>query len=230
MINLLAAAVAFLLLHLVISGTRVRDCLTGAIGARTYLALFSMASVGLLIWLGIGYAGAKGLDANASYWSVTPVTRYIQLAIQLLAMLFIVPGLTTPNPTSVGQESALDRPTVIGGMLRITRHPFLWGVAIWATGHLLVDGNLASFMLFGSLLALAVIGTTSIDAKRKRALGKRWNSFAAQTSNVPFAAILAGRQTLKIGEIGWWRLLQAAAVWVALIFLHPYAFGAPALD
>lgn len=229
MINLLAAAAAFLFLHLAISGTRIRDGLTGAIGARTYLALFSLASVGLLIWLGIGYAGAKGLAANAGYWAATPVTRAIQLSIQLMAMLFIVPGLATPNPTSVGQEGALGRPTVIGGMLRITRHPFLWGVAIWATGHLLVNGNLASFILFGSLLALAVIGTTSIDAKRRRALGERWNSFASQTSNFPFAAILAGRQTLKVGEIEWWRLLLAIAIWAAVIFLHPYAFGGPAL-
>lgn len=229
MINLLAAAAAFLFLHLVVSGTRLRDGLTGTIGARTYMALFSLASVGLLVWLGISYAGAKSLDANTGYWAATPATRDIQLAIQLLAMLFIVPGLATPNPTSVGQEGVVDRPTVIGGMLRITRHPFLWGVAIWAAGHLLVNGNLASLILFGSVLVLAVLGTASIDAKRKRALAERWNSFAAQTSNLPFAAILAGRQSLHIREIGWWRLLLAVVVWAALIFLHPYAFGAPAL-
>jgi hypothetical protein len=28
----------------------------------------------------------------------------------------------------VAQEGALDRPDVVKGMLRITRHPFLWGV------------------------------------------------------------------------------------------------------
>jgi uncharacterized membrane protein len=35
---------------------------------------------------------------------------------------------------------------------------------------------------------LALLGPLSIDAKRKRKMGERWLAFAAQTSNVPFAA------------------------------------------
>jgi uncharacterized membrane protein len=129
----------------------------------------------------------------------------------------------------VRQEGALDRPDVVKGMLRITRHPFLWGVAIWAAGHLLVNGDRASIVLFGAMLLLALFGTSSIDAKRKRALGATWDGFAAQTSNVPFAAILAGKQKLSLGEIGWWRLALAVAIWAALLFGHPYAFGVSAL-
>jgi uncharacterized membrane protein len=84
-------------------------------------------------------------------------------------------------------------------------------------------------VLFGSLLVLAVFGTTSIDAKRRRALGEQWDAFAAQTSNVPFAAILARRQTLKIGEIGWGRIALAVVLYAATLAGHPYAFGVPAL-
>ena len=79
------------------------------------------------------------------------------------------------------------------------------------------------------MLILAVFGTVSIDAKRRRALGDRWASFASTTSNIPYAAILAGRQQLKLGEIGWWRYALATVVYVALLFGHPYAFGFPAL-
>lgn len=57
------------------------------------------------------------------------------------------------------------------GIVRITRHPFL----------------------FGSLLVLAVGGTASIDAKRRRLFGEQWSQFAAVTSALPFAAIAAGR-------------------------------------
>jgi uncharacterized membrane protein len=102
-------------------------------------------------------------------------------------------------------------------------------VAIWAAGHLLVNGDRASLVLFGSMLVLALFGTASIDAKRKRALGVTWDSFAAQTSNVPFAAILSRRQPLKLGEIGWWRILLAVVIWAVLTWAHPYMFGVPAL-
>lgn len=229
MISLLAAAAFFVLLHLLVSGTRVRGALTGVVGEGPYMGLFSLASVAGLTWLGFAFAGARTAAWNISYWDVTPLTRHIQFALMLLSMLLIVPGLTTPNPTSVRQEGALDRPDVIKGMLRISRHPFLWGVAIWAAGHLLVNGDRAGIVLFGSMLVLAVLGTHSIDAKRQRALGGTWDAFAAQTSNIPFAAILAGRQSLKLGEIGWWRIALAVGIYAALLFGHPYAFGVRAL-
>jgi uncharacterized membrane protein len=229
MVSLLAAAAFFVLLHLLVSGTRMRDTLTGTIGEGPYMGAFTVASIGGLTWLGFAFAGARTAAWNVSYWDVTPVTRHLQLGLMLVAMLLIVPGLTTPNPTSVRQEGALDRPDLVKGMLRITRHPFLWGVALWGAGHLLVNGDRAGIVLFGSMLVLAIFGTTSIDGKRRRALGDKWNAFAAQTSNVPFAAILAGRQSLKLGEIGWWRIALAVAIYAVLLFGHPYAFGVRAL-
>jgi len=226
MFSLLAAAAFFLAIHLLVSGTRVRDALTGRIGQGPYMGLFSLSSVAGLVWLGFAFADARG---QAPYWDLTPLTRQIQMGVQLLAVLLIVPGLTTPNPTSVRQEGALDRADVVKGMLRITRHPFLWGVAIWAAGHLLVNGDPASLVLFGTMLLLALFGTASIDAKRQRALGPKWDAFAAQTSNVPFAAIAAGRQKLSLGEIGWWRILLAVAIWALFAWAHPYMFGVRAL-
>lgn len=229
MVSLLAAAAFFVLLHLLVSGTRLRDALAGTIGPGPYMGLFSLASIGGLAWLGFAFAAANGSPENAVYWQATPATRGLQLALQLLATLLVVPGLTTPNPTSVRQEGALERPDVVKGMLRITRHPFLWGVAVWAAGHLIVNGDRASLVLFGSLLVLALFGTSSIDAKRRRALGPTWDAFAAQTSNLPFAAIASGRQSLKLGEIGWWRIALALVVWAALAWGHPYLFGVHAL-
>jgi uncharacterized membrane protein len=224
MTALIAAAAGCVLLHLLVSGTRVRDALTGAIGQGPYMGLFSLASIALLVGVGFAFASARGDAANIVWWGPTPATRYSQLGLMLLSMLLIVPGLTTPNPTSVRQEGALEKPDVVKGMLRITRHPFLWGVAVWAAGHLLVNGDLASFVLFGSMLVLAVFGTVSIDAKRKRALGAAWDAFAARTSNAPFAAIFAGRQKLSIGEIGWRGLVGLVAA-LAIAFFHRQLFG-----
>ena len=229
MTNLIAAAAFFVLIHLLVSGTRVRDALTGRIGQGPYMALFSLTSVAGLVWLGFAFSQARNDPANDHLWGMGDATRYVQLALTLVAFLLIVPGLLTPNPTSVRQEGALDRPDVARGMLRITRHPFLWGVAIWAAGHLLVNGDSASLILFGSLLALALFGTASIDAKRKRALGLKWDPFAVITSNVPFLAIAQGRQRLSLGEIGWWRIALAVGLWAALTWAHPYFTGVTAL-
>ena len=228
MLNLIAAALFFLAIHLLVAGTRVRDALTGKLGQGPYLGLFSLSSVAGLVWLGLAFVQARNTDDEV-FWVLAPATRYVQVVLQLLAMLLIVPGLTTPNPTSVRQEAALDRPDVVRGMVRITRHPFLWGVAIWAGGHLMANGDAASIILFGSLFALALFGTASIDAKRRRALGAKWDAFAAQTSNVPFAAIAAGRQRLALGEIGWWRLALGVGVWALLTWAHPYLFAVKAL-
>jgi uncharacterized membrane protein len=223
MTNLVAAAAFFVLLHLLVSGTRLRGAIAGVIGEGPYMGLFSVASLAGLAWLGFAFAAARG--QGEVWWGATDVAKYVQLGLTLLAFLLIVPGLTTPNPTSVKQEGALQKPDAVKGMLRITRHPFLWGVAIWAAGHILVNGDAPSLLLFGGLLALAVFGTFSIDAKRKAALGASYEAFTGQTSNLPFAAILAGKQKISLGEIGWWRLLLAVVIWAVLVYVHRMAFG-----
>lgn len=222
---LIAAALAFVLLHLLVSGTRVRGALVGMVGEPAYMGLFSLASVGAIVWLAGAYGGASG--TGPSLWDTPRASRWIQAGVQLLALLFVVPGLLTPNPTSVKQEGAIDRP--VAGMLRITRHPFLWGVVIWAAGHLLVNGDGPGLILFGSMALLGVVGTYSIDAKRLAALGAPYEAFMAKTANVPFAAVVQGRQPLRLLEIGWWRLLLAVVVWVALLWGHGMIFGVSAL-
>src|SRR5688500_12701344 len=121
MTNLIAAAAFFVLLHLLVSGTRLRDALVARTGPGPYLGLFSLASLGGLTWLGFAFGQARGDPANDVLWGATPGTRAVLLVLTLIAFLLIVPGLLTPNPTSVRQEGALDRPDVARGMLRITR-------------------------------------------------------------------------------------------------------------
>ncbi|MEO7026386.1 MAG: NnrU family protein [Caulobacteraceae bacterium] len=227
--NLIAAAAAFILLHLLVSGTRAREAAVGALGEGGYMGLFSLASVGLLVWLGIAYGVARGAHGDLTYWSATSPTRWVQFFLQLIAVVFVVAGLTTRNPTAVGQSASASRPDVVQGMLRITRHPFLWGVCLWAIGHMLVSGHTAALIFFGAFLATALLGTVSIDAKRARALGGDWRGFADHTSNLPFAAIATGRQSLDIGEIGLMRLGGGVVLWLLLIGAHPHVFGANAI-
>ncbi|HYF22711.1 MAG TPA: NnrU family protein [Caulobacteraceae bacterium] len=223
MTTLILAAAFFLGLHLLVSGTPVRAGLVRMMGERAYMGLFSLASLAGIVWLVSAYGQARFDPANAVWWSTELFTRHAAALVQLVAVFFVVAGLLTPNPTSVMQEKAVSNPAT--GMLRITRHPFLWGVALWSAGHLLVNGDQASLLLFGSLLVLAVIGTFSIDAKRAKALGPAWEPFRASTSNLPFAAILTGRTALRVEEIGWWRALAALAAFALLLVGHETLFG-----
>ncbi|HKT53436.1 MAG TPA: NnrU family protein [Caulobacteraceae bacterium] len=224
MTMLIAACAVFLLIHLLISGTRVRDFIAGAVGEAPYMGLFSLASLATLIWMIIAFGHARGSPANIGFWGIGHANRDPAILLTLLGFLLIVPGLLTNSPTRVRGGGQVDKAAAATGMVRITRHPFLWGVAIWAVGHLVANGRLADVILFGSLLVLALFGTYSIDAKRTRALGERYEAFKAKTSNIPFAAIVQGRQTFNFGEI-WWRLVVALAVWALVIWLHPYFTG-----
>lgn len=218
---LLSAAAFFVGLHVFVSGTRLRGAIVGQIGERAFQAVFSLLSLAGIVWLARAYARAGGVPL----WEPTDGFRWVALILMALAFLFVVIGLTTPSPTAAGGESLLDRNQPAKGVLRVTRHPFLWGVAVWAATHLILNGDTASVVFFGALLLLALIGPPLIDAKRQRAFGAKWERFAAVTSNVPFLAILAGRNALHLGEIGAWRIAAALLLYGVFLYIHPWLFG-----
>src|SRR5262249_28673680 len=134
MTMLVAAAAAFLAIHLLISGTRLRDALIGAIGERPYLGLGSLASLGIIIWLVMAYNVAEASPDNRVLYDLGHV-RDLGIPIVALAFLLGVQGLLIRNPTAVQQEGAAAQEGSVQGVLRITRHPFLWGVALWSGFH-----------------------------------------------------------------------------------------------
>ena len=221
---LIAAACVFLSIHLLISGTRLRDAIVGVIGENPYLGLFSLVSLGAIIWLVVSYNGAQAGDDPMLY---TPWigTRHLAIPVVLIAFLLAVPGLLLPNPTSVKQEGAAAKEGTVKGVLRITRHPFLWGVAIWSAFHLSANGDEASVIFFGTFFLVSFLGTFSIDAKRRRKMGNAWSAFTSQTSNVPFAAIAAGRNRLNLREVLDWRFLLALLIFLLILFAHARLFG-----
>jgi uncharacterized membrane protein len=221
MTTLVLAVSFFLGLHLLVSGTPLRAAIIARTGAQPYLGLFSLLSLLGIAWMVMGYRRAPMVPL----WAPLPGGRVIALVLTLLAFLLVVIGLTTPSPTVVGGEQQLERADPVRGILRVTRHPFLWGVALWALAHLLVNGDLASALLFGTFFALALLGPMLIDRRRAGALGARWESFVATTSSVPFAAIVAGRNALRVGELGIWRIVLALVLFVVVLELHPWLFG-----
>ncbi|HVZ99255.1 MAG TPA: NnrU family protein [Caulobacterales bacterium] len=225
-----AALAAFVLLHVGVSATGLRAVLVSRIGEGPYRGLFSLASLALLIWLVHAYGVMRADPANplnSPVWAPPQAFRYAAYVFVLVGFLLGVAGVLTPGPTLAGFEGALRKPEPATGVLRITRHPFLWGVALWACGHLLVNGERFAVMLFGALGLMALLGTRSIDRKRRARDPEDWARFAAATSNVPFAAIAQGRNTLRIGEF-WLRALIAILVFAAVGYFHGALIGVPA--
>jgi len=225
MVSLILAAVFFVGIHLFVAGTTLRDKIVGAVGEGPYMGLFSLASLGGIVWLSSAYAAAD----HHLMWSAPQFLRPVAIGLMAISFLFAVVGLTTKSPTATGGESVLQNEEPATGVLRITRHPFLWGASLWALTHLVMNGDVASLIFFGAFLVLCLAGTSSIDAKKARALGEDWEKFASTTSNRPFLAIQQGRNRLAIGELGWWRLVVALVIFAAVLYYHGQIFGAPAI-
>jgi uncharacterized membrane protein len=223
---LVAAALTFLAIHLLVSGTRLRDSIVSAIGEGPYLGLYALASLATLVWLAISYNAALMSSENRMLYDLGRGVRDSGVVIIAVAFLLGVQGLLMPNPTSVRYGAAAAKGANIKGVVRITRHPFLWGVVIWSAFHLTANGDLASVIFFGTFLAVAFLGTFSIDAKRKRKLGSVWDAFAAKTSNIPFGAVISGRNSLNFSESLGRAFWIAAAVFLAVLFAHYYLFHA----
>lgn len=222
MTHLVLAAATFAAMHLLISGTRARDALVARLGEKRYRALFSLASAAVLGWLIWSFTLARAP-------ALTPLIdwRWLAAVLVLAAFLLIVLGLLTPGPTIVGAEKLLAKGVEARGVHRITRHPFLWGIALWALVHMAFNPEQANLVFFGTFLLVAAAGTFSIDAKRARLFGESWQRYAGQTSNIPFGAIAQGRNTLALGELGWGKLAAAAAVYALFAVLHARFFGFP---
>jgi uncharacterized membrane protein len=218
MMQLALATAAFLGMHYV-SSTPLRAALAKALGESAYLGLYSLAAFATLGWMIWAYT-------RAPLQPLWPGLRLAPLALMPVALILLACGLMSRNPTAVGQQGSLRSPDAVRGILRVTRHPMMWGFALWGFCHVLARGDAAALIFFGGFVLLALSGTRLIDARKSATLGADWKRFVGASSNIPFAAIVAGRNSLRPGEIGWTRILAGLALYAALLLLHPYLFGA----
>ncbi|MFO7641126.1 MAG: NnrU family protein [Candidatus Competibacteraceae bacterium] len=215
------AGAAFVASHLGLASTPLRDRLIARLGEKGFLGLYSLLAFLLLLTLFLAYRQASH---HVYLWLPGPGVRHLPLLIMPLAFLLIAGGVLTPNPSAVGMTGALDRPEPASGVLRITRHPVMWGVGLWAAVHILANGDLASLLFFGAFLLTALGGAWHLDRRMAATEGERWRRFAADTSFLPCAALLAGRQRWAWAE--WrWPAVWGLGLFVLLFGLHPYLFG-----
>jgi uncharacterized membrane protein len=221
MTHLILASILFLAAHYIAS-TPLRETLVAVMG-RAYLALYVLLAFAMLGWMIHAFYHAPFVNL----WYAV-VLRVVPLFLMPFALILFVCGVSTPNPTAVGQEKHLTSASPARGILRITRHPVLWGFALWALSHVVARGDLASLIFFGTFALLALTGTRLIERRKARTAGPAWKAFAAATSNLPFAAIAEGRNQFRPGELGAWKVVLALAAYGLLLKFHHPLFGAHA--
>jgi uncharacterized membrane protein len=224
------ALAGFVLLHIGASASGLRGALIARFGIGAYRIAFSLASLALLVWM-IASFGAMRADPfdplNQAFWDPPAWMRGVAHGLVLIGIVFAVSGLVTRSPALTGNEGALAKPEPARGILRVTRHPFMWGVAFWAGGHLLANGERFAPMLFGALMFMVLYGTRSIDRKNAARDPENWARFLAATSNAPFAAIAQGRNRLALGEMAP-GLLVGLIVFGLIAYFHEQLIGQPA--
>ncbi len=216
----LLASFAFVALHFVLSSLGVRSRGVAALGERAYLGVYSLLALAAFAWLVVEWRAAPYLELYAP-----PVwTRWIPNLVMPVAYTLLVMGYTIRSPTVAGVTAGDDGPT---GILRITRHPALWGFGLWGLSHLAANGDLRALALFGGIALLSFGGMAHIDARRRVTGGEAWARFAAASSTLPFAAILGRRQTWPtFAELGWWRVALGLGGWAMMLVLHGWLIGA----
>jgi uncharacterized membrane protein len=149
MLILILGLALFIGTHLFTTRRETRRGLIERFGENGYkLAYSALAAIGLiLIIAGFGAARAAG---PPQLWDPPDAFRHLALILNLpIFVLFLAAYL----PGQIKQR---------------TKHPMLLAVKLWAFAHLLANGDLASVILFGSILAWGVLAR--IAAKRREAV------------------------------------------------------------
>jgi uncharacterized membrane protein len=143
--------VAGLILFVVVHSLRIfaddwRSQMVARLGPMAWKGLISVASLVGIIMMSKGYAAARA--APVLLWQLPVWLSHLVSLLTLAAFILFVAAYIPKNKI----KSQLGHPMVIS-------------VKIWAFSHLLANGSLADLVLFGGLLAWAVM---SFRAARQR--------------------------------------------------------------
>lgn len=123
-------------------GTRAD--MTGRMGtkSKSYFAILILVAVALII---LGYRGIYDGTDMVTVYGPLPGAYPLNNLLMLVALMVYSAGMSK------------------GVIWTWVRHPQLWGVTIWAAAHLLVRGDLAAVMLFGTMLVWAQVTVALIN-------------------------------------------------------------------
>ena len=179
-------------------GASLRSWGEARIGARAWRLLFAAVSIpaaGIVIgyFLQHRYDGLRLWDLQQQPWIVPLVWGGTAISF-----LFLYPA--TYNLLEI---PALLKPQMrlyATGIIRISRHPQAVGQILWCGTHLLWIGT--SFMVAAclGLIAHHLFAVWNGDRRLRQRFGEAFEELRANTSVIPFRAVLDGRQQLVLQE------------------------------
>jgi uncharacterized membrane protein len=202
-----AAAFLFVGSHFLLSHP-LRRPLTRAMGERTFLLAYSLVAIGLFGWMSVAFVRTP---AGPTLWNGYDWLPWIVASLLTLVALALFIGSLSGNP-------ALPQANLAGvsarnpmGVFKITRHPMMWGFAVWALAHAIVAPSSRVLVLTGAMAFLALVGAHGQDLRKSAQDPHEWNVWRMRTSYWP--QISAAR------ELGrhW---LTALLAWLAITWLH----------
>lgn len=143
MVLLILGLVVFIAIHLFPALQSKRAALIGRLGELKYKGLFSIVSLASLVLIVFGKANAPFIEV----WQPPHMLAVLTKLLMLPTMILLVAAYFPSN------------------FKRKIRHPMLIAVKVWAIAHLLINGDLASIILFGSFLMFAVMAMISANKR-----------------------------------------------------------------
>lgn len=213
-IALIAANIAFVGSHFAMSHP-LRAPMVKALGAGGFQLAYTAVSFATLAWVYFAFLAAPAADLPGSGeagWIIATILTWP--AMVLLAGSFIGnPAL--PTPQAEAQTRAEPR-----GALRVTRHPMMWGIGLWAISHLVLFWSTRTMVTALAMGILALVGAKLQDAKKEALMGAAWAEWESKTSYWPRWGRL-----LSVGAVP---LLAGTALWLAGSWIHLWRAGIPA--
>jgi uncharacterized membrane protein len=192
----------FVGIHLIPIVPGWRAALVRRLGEGAYKGGFSaLALLGL-----IGAIVAYRFTPHVPLWPSPPPLRIITAILMLAAVLLFAGARGVP------------------WFKRIVRHPMLWAIGLLGLAHLLANGEAAGVILFGGLALFGFVWQALTDRREAEIDPAGWAETRRTTSFWPFAKWHARSDPVTLRP-----LIVGAVVYVALILLHPWLFGAPVL-
>ncbi|WP_447753799.1 NnrU family protein [Sphingopyxis fribergensis] len=184
---LVTTCVLFVGTHFALSHP-LRAPLADRMGERAFQIVYSIVAIATFIMV---IQAWRGMPPEPPMWSVGDgLWTMASLLVLFASILFM--GSLIGNPALPAPNAAFAAQGAPRGVFAITRHPMMWGFALWAIAHVMVMPTAAQIVLSAMIVFLALAGSAGQDVKKARLMGDAWRHWAARTSFVPFARQLSG--------------------------------------